>query len=38
MMKADDCGAIGVMNEWQRKPKYSEETGPNAALSTTDPT
>jgi hypothetical protein len=26
------------MNEWQGKPKYSEETCPSAALATTDPT
>jgi hypothetical protein len=32
----DDCGAISGMNEWQGKPKYSEETCPNAALSTTN--
>jgi hypothetical protein len=34
----DDCGAIGGMNEWQEKPKYSEKTCPIANLSTTDPT
>jgi hypothetical protein len=34
----DDCGAISGMNEWQGKPKYSEETCPSAAMSTTDPT
>jgi hypothetical protein len=27
-----------VGNAWQGKPVYSEETCPNAALSTTDPT
>jgi hypothetical protein len=34
----NDCGASGGMNEWQGKPKYSEETCPSAALSTADPT
>jgi hypothetical protein len=38
MTDGDDCGAIGGMNEWQEKPKYSEETCHSAALSTTDPT
>jgi hypothetical protein len=38
MIDDDDCGAISGMNEWQGKPKYSEETCPSAALSTTDPT
>jgi hypothetical protein len=33
-----DCGADDGMNEWQGKPKYSEETRPSAALSATDPT
>jgi hypothetical protein len=26
MVDGDDCGAIGGMNEWQGKPKYSEVT------------
>jgi hypothetical protein len=34
----DDCGAVGRINEWQGKPKYSEKTCQTAALSTTDPT
>jgi hypothetical protein len=34
---SDDCGAIGEMNDWEGKPKYSEETCPIAALSITDP-
>jgi hypothetical protein len=38
MIGADDCGAISGMNEWQRKPKYSEEICPSAAVSTTDRT
>jgi hypothetical protein len=38
MIDGDDCGTISGMNEWQRKPKYSEETCPSAALSTADPT
>jgi hypothetical protein len=38
MIDGDDCGAISGMNEWQGKPKYSEETCPSAALSTTDHT
>jgi hypothetical protein len=29
---------VQKMNEWQGKPKYSEETCPSAALSITDPT
>jgi hypothetical protein len=37
VMDGDDCAAISGMNEWQEKPKYSEETCPSAALSTTDP-
>jgi hypothetical protein len=38
MINDDDCGAISGMNEWQGKPKYSEETCPSGALSITDPT
>jgi hypothetical protein len=38
MIDGDDCGAVSGMNEWQWKPKYSEETCPCAAASTTDPT
>jgi hypothetical protein len=37
MIDGDDCKAITGMNEWQGKPKYSEEC-PSAALSTADPT
>jgi hypothetical protein len=33
----DGCGAMDGMNDWQGKLKYSEETCPNAALSTMDP-
>jgi hypothetical protein len=28
MIDGDDCGAIGGMNEWQGKSKYSEKTYP----------
>jgi hypothetical protein len=28
----DDCGAVGGMNDWLRKPKYLEKTYPSAAL------
>jgi hypothetical protein len=38
MIDGDDCGANSGLNGWQGKPKYSEEIGPNAVLSTTDPT
>jgi hypothetical protein len=31
-----DCRAIGAMNEWQGKPKYTEKTCPSTALATTD--
>jgi hypothetical protein len=31
MIDVDDCGAIGGINEWQGKPKYSEETPSSAA-------
>jgi hypothetical protein len=27
-----------LVNYWQEKPKFSDKTCPNAALSTTDPT
>jgi hypothetical protein len=37
MIDGDECEAIAEMNEWQGKPKKSEETCPSAALSTTDP-
>jgi hypothetical protein len=37
MTDGDDCGAVSGINEWQGKPKYSEETCHSAALSTTDP-
>jgi hypothetical protein len=33
-----DCGAIGWMNDWQGKLKYSEKSRPSAALFTTNPT
>jgi hypothetical protein len=36
-MDDNNCGAISGRNEWQGKPKYSEETCPSVALSTTDP-
>jgi hypothetical protein len=32
MIDGDHCGAINGMNEWQGKPKYSEETCPSAKL------
>jgi hypothetical protein len=35
MIDDDDCGAVGGMNEWQGKLKYSEKTCPSAAVSTT---
>jgi hypothetical protein len=35
MTYRSDGGAIGAMNEWQGKPKYSELTYSSAALSTT---
>jgi hypothetical protein len=35
MIDGDDGGAVNGMDEWQGKPKYSEKTCPNAALSTT---
>jgi hypothetical protein len=38
LIDGDDYGAVSGMNEWQGKPKYLEETYPNVALSTTDPT
>jgi hypothetical protein len=37
MIDGDDCGAVGGMNEWQEKPKYSQKTCHSIALSTTDP-
>jgi hypothetical protein len=36
MIDGDECGAVSEMTEWQGKPKYSEETCPSCALSTTD--
>jgi hypothetical protein len=36
MIDADGCGAVGGMNDWQGKPKYSKRTCPNASLATTD--
>jgi hypothetical protein len=38
VIDGDNYEAISGMNEWQRKPKYSEEICPSAAVSTTDPT
>jgi hypothetical protein len=38
MIANDDYGAISGMNEWQGKPEYSEKTGLNAVLSTTNTT
>jgi hypothetical protein len=35
-MDDDDCGAIGGMDDWQGKPKYSEKPCPSATLSTTN--
>jgi hypothetical protein len=37
MIDIDDYGTVDGMNEWQGKPKYSEETCPSAALSTKIP-
>jgi hypothetical protein len=34
----DCCEEISGMNEWQRKPKYVDETYPSNAVSTTVPT
>jgi hypothetical protein len=33
MIDGDDCGAVGGMNEWQGKPKYSEVNCPRAQRS-----
>jgi hypothetical protein len=38
MIDVEDCEAIGGLNEWQGKPKYSKKTCPSAALSTKDRT
>jgi hypothetical protein len=38
MIGDGDCREIGGMKIGRGKPKYSEETCPNATLSTTDPT
>jgi hypothetical protein len=38
MIGEGDCGEIGGMKIWQKKPKYSEKTCPSATLSTTNPT
>jgi hypothetical protein len=38
MIDGDDCGAIKGMNEWQGKPKYSENNHPGADLITKVPT
>jgi hypothetical protein len=32
MIDGDDCGAINGMNEWQKKPKYSEEIWSSEAV------
>jgi hypothetical protein len=34
----DNCGALSGKNDWQGTPKYTEETCPDAAVSSTDPT
>jgi hypothetical protein len=34
----DDGGVICRLNDWQQRLKYSEETCPSAALSSTNPT
>jgi hypothetical protein len=34
----DDFGAIGGINDWQRKPRYSEKICPSATSFTTNPT
>jgi hypothetical protein len=36
MIDDNDCGAVGVLNEWQGTPKYPEKTCPSDVLSTTD--
>jgi hypothetical protein len=36
MIDGNDFGAISEKNDWQRKPKYSEETCLGTALPTTD--
>jgi hypothetical protein len=36
MIDGDDCGTLNGMNEWQEELKYSEDSCPNAAVSTTD--
>jgi hypothetical protein len=33
MIDGDDCGAISGMNEWQGKPKYLEDPGPEPLCS-----
>jgi hypothetical protein len=38
MVDGNGCKAIGGMNDWQGKSKYSEETYSSAALSTAEPT
>jgi hypothetical protein len=38
MIDGDDCGAISGMYEWQGEPKFSEEAGSSAALSSIDST
>jgi hypothetical protein len=36
MIDGDDCGEIGIVNDWQGGPKYLPKTCPSAALSTTN--
>jgi hypothetical protein len=38
MTDTDDCGALNGVNDWQGKPKYSENTCSSSALSTREPT
>jgi hypothetical protein len=38
MMDGDDYGAIGGLNNWQLKPRYSEKTCNSSAFRTTNPT
>jgi hypothetical protein len=38
LINGDNCGAVSGMNDWWKKPKYSEEFCPSAALSITDST
>jgi hypothetical protein len=38
MIDGDDCGAVGGMNDWQGKRKFSERACPSGALSGADAT